>query len=95
MGGGDGRTGRHRPLTMPRTSPSIRQVPARRLSPRYLRFVLTGALLGVLVTVVAVVARGASVERPSAVLFYLGILLAGVGALLGGAVAVLLDGRRR
>ena len=80
---------------MGQTSPSIRRVPSARPSPRYLRFIVTGALLGVLVTVVAVVARGTSIDRPSAVLFYLGILLAGLGALLGGAVAVLLEGRRR
>ena len=69
--------------------------PARRGSPRYLRFLLTGALLGLAVTVVVVLARGDAVERPVVLLFYLGLVLAGVGALVGGLVSVLLPGRSR
>lgn len=64
-------------------------------SPRYLRFLLTGALAGILVTGVVVLARGDAVERPAVLFFYLSILLAGAGALAGGALAVLIDARRR
>lgn len=64
-------------------------------SPRYLRFLVTGALAGLAVTVAVVLLRGDVVERPVVLFFYLGLLLAGVGALLGGLVAVLLTGRPR
>jgi len=67
----------------------------RRPSPRYLRFLLTGALVGLVVTAVVVLARGDVVERPVVLFFYLGMLLAGTGALLGGLLAVLLTGRSR
>lgn len=67
----------------------------RRASPRYLRFLLTGGLAGLLATVVVVLVRGDLVERPVVLFFYLGLLLAGIGALLGGLLAVLLTGRSR
>ena len=66
-----------------------------RPSPRYSRFVYSGAVVGLLVTVVLVLVRGDAVERPEVLLFYLGVLLAGLGALLGGLVAVLISGRDR
>jgi hypothetical protein len=64
----------------------------RRASPRYLRFLLTGGTVGLVVTVVVVLLRGDQVERPTVLFFYLGLLLVGFGALLGGLVAVLLAG---
>ncbi len=67
----------------------------RRPSPRYLRFLVSGALVGFAVTAVVVLARGDVVERPVVLFFYLGMLLAGAGALLGGLLAVLLTGRSR
>jgi hypothetical protein len=42
-----------------------------------------------------VLVRGDVVERPVVLFVYLGMLLAGVGALLGGLMAVLLAGRSR
>lgn len=63
--------------------------------PRYLRFLVTGGLVGVVVTMVVVLVRGDSVERPVVLFFYLGLILAGLGALLGGLVSVLLTGRSR
>jgi hypothetical protein len=65
----------------------------RRASPRYLRFLLTGGAVGLVATVVVVLVRGGAVERPVVLFFYLGLLLVGLGALLGGLVAVLLTGR--
>ena len=64
-------------------------------SPRYLRFLLTGSVLGVLTAAVVVLVRGSVVERPAVLFFYLAVLLAGLGALLGGVVAVVLEGRGR
>jgi ABC-type lipoprotein release transport system permease subunit len=37
--------------------------------------------------------RASAVERPELLFFYLGIVLGGVGALLGGLVAVALESR--
>ena len=70
---------------MPRTRP---------LTPRYLRFLGTGATVGLALTVVTVLVRGDAVERPVVLFFYLGFLLVGAGALLGGLVAVLLPAGR-
>jgi len=66
----------------------------RRPTPRYLRFLATGGLVGLVVTAAVVLARGDVVERPVVLFFYLGLLLVGLGALLGGLLAVLL-GRSR
>lgn len=71
------------------------RAPAQRRSPRYLRFLLTGALAGLVATAVVVLARGDAVERPAVLFFYLGILLAGAGALAAGVLAVLIEARRR
>jgi hypothetical protein len=68
---------------------------ARPRRPRYASFLVTGALVGVLVTVAVVLGPGADVERRQALFFYLGILLAGTGALLGGLAAVLVEGRHK
>jgi hypothetical protein len=64
----------------------------RRRHPRYASFLLTGALIGLLATVVVVIGPGADVQRRSQLFFYLGLLLIGIGALLGGLVAVLVEG---
>ena len=66
----------------------------RRPTPRYLRFLGTGAVLGLALTGVTVLVRGEAVERPVVLFFYLGLLLVGAGALLGGLVAVLLPAGR-
>lgn len=66
-----------------------------RRTPRYPAFLLSGAALGVVVAVVVWVLRGGIVQRPGALLFYLVVVLVGLGALAGGVVAVLLEGRRR
>ncbi len=67
----------------------------RRPIPRYLRFLGTGAAVGLVLTVATVLVRGNAVERPVVLFFYLGLLLVGAGALLGGLLAVLLTGRSR
>jgi hypothetical protein len=67
----------------------------RRRAPRYLRFLVSGAFAGVLVTLVVVAVRASVIERPALLFFYLGLLLAGIGALLGGLVAVVLEARHR
>jgi hypothetical protein len=64
-------------------------------APRYARFLGSGALVGVLVTLVVVAVRASAVERPVLLLFYLGLLLAGIGALVGGLLAVVLEARLR
>jgi hypothetical protein len=66
-----------------------------RRNPRYLSFLLTGGVIGLVVAVTLVVAAGSSAEDPRRLLVYLGAMLTGVGALAGGAVAVLLESRRR
>lgn len=63
-------------------------------TPRYAAFLGTGTVLG-LVAALALVSQadGAGGARPR-LLLYLAALLAGCGALLGGAVAVVLEARR-
>ena len=68
--------------------------PQTRRSPRYLRFLVTGALVGVLVAVVLTVGRAGQVEQPWVLFLYLAIVLGVVGGLLGGLAAVVLDARR-
>jgi hypothetical protein len=70
-------------------------VPSRERRPRYASFLASGGLLGLLVTIVVVLGPGADVERRGALFFYLGILLTGTGALLGGLAAVLVEGRHK
>jgi hypothetical protein len=65
-----------------------------RKRPKYASFLVSGGLVGLAVTAVVVLGPGADAERRGQLLFYLAILLAGTGALLGGLVAVLLEGRR-
>ena len=66
-----------------------------RRSPRYVAFLGTGAVLGLVVALVLTLGPGSGVEDRVRLLAYLSALLAGFGALVGGALAVLLDGRRR
>ena len=68
--------------------------PQTRRSPRYLRFLVTGALVGVLVALVLTVRRSGSVEQPGVLFLYLAIVLGVVGGILGGLAAVVLDARR-
>jgi hypothetical protein len=63
-------------------------------SPRYASFLVTGGAVGLLCTAVIVLGPGADVERQGQLIFYLGVLLAGIGALLGGLAAVVVEGRR-
>ena len=66
-----------------------------RRNPRYASFLVTGGLVGLLVTIAVVLGPGADAERRRALIFYLGILLIGIGALLGGLVAVLVEGQHK
>ena len=68
--------------------------PTRRASPRYLRFLVTGGLVGVLAGLVLSLVRTGEVERPVLLFFYLALLLGAIGGLLGGLVAVVLESRR-
>jgi hypothetical protein len=65
-----------------------------RRRPRYVSFLVSGGLVGLLATAGTVLGPGAGVERRGQLFFYLGVLLMGIGALLGGLVAVLLEGRQ-
>jgi len=65
----------------------------QRRRPRYAGFLLTGGVIGLLADIVIVVGPGAEAPSPSQLFFYLGLLLIGTGALLGGLVAVLIEGR--
>jgi hypothetical protein len=70
-------------------------VPRTRRNPRYAAFLGTGAALGLLVAFVLALGPGAGVDDPRRLLAYLCALLAGLGALLGGAIAVIIEGRKR
>ena len=69
--------------------------PARVRRPRYLAFLGTGAIVGLLVTLVLALSADDSAGSTRRLVFYLGILLGGLGALIGGAVAVWLERDRR
>ena len=84
-------------------SPSIRSVPAPqqpsqsarpRRRPRYLAFLLTGALIGLVAAVVLILGPARNVADPPRLFAYLAAMLAGLGALAGGVVAVVAEGRR-
>ena len=66
-----------------------------RRSPRYVAFLGTGAVVGVVAGIVLAFGPGAGVDDKVRLLAYLCALLAGLGALLGGVVALVLEGRRR
>jgi hypothetical protein len=63
-------------------------------NPRYSAFLVTGAVVGVLAAVVLALGPGAGVDDRTRLLAYLVALLGGIGALLGGLLAVLLEARR-
>jgi hypothetical protein len=73
--------------------------PARlrmRRAPKYRAFVLSGIVIGVLAALVAVaLAPDTGDGRGGSVLGYLAVSLGALGALLGGAAALLLEGRAR
>ena len=69
--------------------------PKARRRPRYLRFILSGALVGLVASGVLTALRADQVEQPLYLLLYLGLMLGGIGALLGGLVAVLIEGTGR
>jgi len=56
--------------------------------PKYVPFLLTGAALGALATAIVVLGFGDAVDETRKLTLYLGVLLCGIGALLGGALAV-------
>lgn len=66
-----------------------------RRSPRYVAFLGTGAVVGLVVAFVLALGPGSGVDDPRRLLAYLCALLAGLGALLGGAIAVIIEGRKR
>ena len=66
-----------------------------RRTPRYVAFLGTGAVVGLVVAFVLALGPGSGVDDPRRLLAYLGALLAGLGALLGGAIAVIIEGRKR
>ena len=68
-----------------------RDRPAGVRRPRYLPFLVTGALVGLLATVVLALSAGEAVGSTRRLMLYLGILLGGLGTLVGGAVAVWLE----
>ena len=59
--------------------------------PRYLPFLVSGAVAGLVLALVLVLTLGGQTESARRLFFYLGILLAGLGALAGGALAVWLE----
>jgi hypothetical protein len=65
--------------------------PARVRRPRYLPFLVTGAVVGLLATVVLAATADDAVGSTGRLMLYLGILLGGLGTLAGGAVALWLD----
>ncbi len=73
----------------------VEQLPRR--YPRYSRFIWAGAIAGFVAAVVLTLTVGEEPERYSRgqVVFYVGVVLAGAGALLGGVVAVLLESLAR
>ncbi len=67
-----------------------------RRAPRYGSFVATGALVGIVLGVVLSLSQPASGQfSQNSVVGYVAAILGLVGALVGGAVAVLLDRRAR
>jgi len=75
-------------------SPQSPQSPRTGRSPRYLRFLGTGALVGVLVAAVLTERRAGQVEQPWVLFVYLAIVLGVVFGILGGLAAVVLESRR-
>ena len=70
-------------------------MPEVRRLPRYGRFLVTGGLVGLVAAIVVVLGPGADVDQRGRLLALLIGLLTGLGALLGGIIAVVLEARRR
>lgn len=69
---------------------SVERVTARRRDPHFSSFIATGAVVGLVVGVlVALVGRQAPDYSLTTAVGYFGVLGGGLGALLGGLVAVL------
>jgi hypothetical protein len=68
-----------------------RDEPTRIRRPRYVPFLGTGLVVGLLATVILALTSADSAGSPRRLMLYLGILLGGLGALAGGAVAVWLE----
>jgi membrane associated rhomboid family serine protease len=63
--------------------------------PKFTAFLLTGGVAGLLIGCLLSLAGPVDTSYdPSAVLGFLGLIFAGLGVLVGGIVAVLLDWRR-
>jgi uncharacterized SAM-dependent methyltransferase len=58
-------------------------------------FLVTGAIVGLVATVLLALSAGEAVDSTRRLMLYLGILLGGLGTLVGGAVAVWLERDRR
>ena len=70
----------------------VRPAPPR--TPNYLRFIVTGAVLGFAVgAVFSLVGEGAPDYSSGAQIAFFGVMFAGIGALLAGLLAVLLERR--
>lgn len=68
--------------------------PGRTRTPNYLRFIVTGAVIGFVAgLVVAFVGEPAPDYSAAAQIGFFGVIFAGLGALLAGVVAVLLERR--
>ncbi len=70
----------------------VRPAPPR--TPNYLRFIVTGAIVGFLAgAIFSLVGESAADYSAGSQLAFFGVLFAGLGALLAGLVAVLLERR--
>jgi hypothetical protein len=70
----------------------VRPAPPR--TPNYLRFIVTGAILGFVVGgVFSLVGEGVPDYSSGAQIAFFGVMFAGIGALLAGLLAVLLERR--
>lgn len=65
--------------------------PERVRRPRYVPFLVTGGVAGLVATVFLALSAGDTVESTRRLLLYLAILLGGLGALAGGGIAVWLE----
>lgn len=68
---------------------SKRPQPVRR--PRYVAFLVTGGVLGLVATGLVVAFLGGGVADTRKLFAYLGVVFAGLGALAGGGLAVWLE----
>jgi MFS superfamily sulfate permease-like transporter len=68
----------------------VRSAPPR--TPNYLRFIVTGAIIGFLGgAIFSLVGESAADYSATAQIAFFGVMFAGIGALLAGLVAVLLE----